>query len=69
MGWRIRRALDHADVKVEELARELGVSRSTVSRWMHDDGPVRRIYLQAIALHCNVPLDWLTTGAVPSSED
>jgi transcriptional regulator with XRE-family HTH domain len=65
VGWRIQRALDFAGVKVEDLAEELGVSRSTISRWMHDGGPVRAIYLKTIALRTGVPYEWLRDGEHP----
>ena len=32
IGWRLQRALAHADVSVQEMADELGVSRSAISR-------------------------------------
>lgn len=64
VGWRMQRALTHAGLHVEEMADELGVSRSTVSRWVNDKGPVRPIYLKQWALRCGVPFEWLQTGAV-----
>lgn len=63
LGWRLRRALDHAGLTVEEMADELGVSRSTVSRWVHDKGPMRPLYQKVWALRCGVPADWLTGAA------
>jgi transcriptional regulator with XRE-family HTH domain len=70
LGWRIQRALDHAGLTVEQIADDLGVSRSTVSRWIHDKGPVRKIYLSQIALRCAVPAEWLRTGvAGPEAGD
>lgn len=66
LGWRLRLALAHAEYSVEGMAAELGVSRSTVSRWFKDEGtPPRRIYLAAWADRTGVPLEWLETGAEP----
>lgn len=62
LGWRMLRALEHAGVKVEDIADEIGVSRATVSRWTHDKGPVREIYLRHWALRTGVDFDWLRTG-------
>lgn len=64
LGWRMQRALTHAGMHMDEMADELEVSRSTVSRWLNDKGPVRRIYLKQFALRCGVPFEWLTGGQV-----
>ena len=46
LGWRLQRSLDWAGVAVNEMTAHLGVSRSTISRWMHDDGaPPRAAFL------------------------
>ena len=66
LGWRLRRALDFADVSVAEMADELGVGRTTVSGWLNDpDRRVRRVYLRYWADRCRVPLDWLEFGELP----
>lgn len=66
LGWRLRRALAHAELRAEDIADELGVVRATVSRWMNDKGaPPRRIYLSQWALRTGVPLSWLLTGETP----
>lgn len=63
LGWRLQRSLAWGEVSVEEMARELDVSRSTISRWCHDAGaPPRSIYLRAWANKCRVPYEWLTSG-------
>jgi len=64
LGWRLRRAVEHAGIKKEELADELEISRATLSRWMHDDyrRPIKPVWLKAIALRCGVPYEWLRTG-------
>lgn len=67
LGWRMQRALTHAHLHVEQMSDELGVSRSTVSRWINDKGPVRPIYLKQWALRCGVPYEWLATGVKQSS--
>lgn len=60
LGWRLQRSLGHAHVSVEQMAHELGVSRSTISRWMNDRGtPPREIYVKRWAVVCGVPSDWL----------
>lgn len=43
-----------------EMADELGLSRSTVTRWLASDAaPIRPIYLKEWALRCGVPYTWL----------
>jgi transcriptional regulator with XRE-family HTH domain len=67
-GWRMRRALDHAGLTVETMISELGISRGTASRWLHDKGPVRDIYLKQWALRCGVSFDWLKSGGPAGQE-
>ena len=63
LGWRLQRSLAHAGIGVQDMARELGVSRSTISRWMNDRGASpRSIYLRQWAAKCGVPLDFITLG-------
>lgn len=63
LGWRLRMALEHADIKVADMASELGVTRGTISRWGHDDGaPPRDAYLRLIAIRCGVPFEWIKNG-------
>ena len=62
LGWRLKRALAWGEVSVQGMAEELGVSRQTISRWCHDLGRPKRIYLRAWAARCRVPYDWLIFG-------
>jgi transcriptional regulator with XRE-family HTH domain len=60
LGWRLQRALAHAEIGAQEMADELGVTRSTISRWMHDRGAEpRAIYIKQWALRTGVPVEWL----------
>lgn len=69
LGWRLQRALSWADMTTEGMAAELGVARSTVSRWCNDKGRPTRGYLKLWALRTGVPLDWLMGEAdVPRSD-
>jgi transcriptional regulator with XRE-family HTH domain len=67
-GWRLQRALGHLKettgeiLTAEQFGDELGVSRSTLSRWMNDHGPVRDIYLRQWAFRCGVNFNWLKDG-------
>src|SRR5258708_20985541 len=60
LGWRLARALAHGGVSVEEMAAELGVSRSTVSRWMNDRGAPPRIgYVKLWCQRTGVSQEWV----------
>lgn len=63
LGWRLQRALAHAGMQIEEMSTELGVSRSTISRWLNGHGAPPRIgYLKLWSMRCGVPLEWLLSG-------
>lgn len=48
----------------EQMADEIGVSRTTVSSWLNDRGAQPRIgYLKLWAMRSGVPLEWLLTGS------
>lgn len=69
LGWRLQRSLAHAELSVAEMADELGVTRSTISRWMHDKGaPPRTIYVRQWAMRTGVSADWLNGSAGPANE-
>ena len=59
-GWRLQRSLAHAGMTTEDMADELGVARSTVSRWCNDKGRPTRGYLKLWAMRTGVELSWLT---------
>jgi transcriptional regulator with XRE-family HTH domain len=66
LGWKLKRALDHAGLSAQEMAAELGVHVGTVSRWMNDRETPRRAYVMAWALRCGVSFGWLTeTDVMP----
>lgn len=60
LGWKLKRALNYAELSAQDMAAELGVHVATVSRWMNDRESPRRAYLMAWALRCGVPFGWLT---------
>ncbi len=65
IGWRMQRALAHAGVSVEEISDELGVSRSSVSRWLNDRALPRAAYLKVWALRTGVAYEWLAGDQFP----
>lgn len=69
LGWRLQRALSHAGISVNDMARDLGMSRATISRWINDKGaPPRDIYVKEWALRCRVSYQWLRFGHVPAGQ-
>src|SRR6266496_4037232 len=65
IGWRMQRALAHAGISVEEISDELGVSRSSVSRWLNDRALPRAAYLKVWALRTGVAYEWLAGDQFP----
>lgn len=66
LGWRLQRALSHAGIGTQEMADEMGVARSTISRWVNDHGaPPRQAFVKQWALRCGVPYEWLSEGVEP----
>lgn len=68
-GWRMRRALQYADVSVQDMADYLEVGRDSIRRWTHDVTPVKRHVLVAWALATGVDLEWLEHGKEPRGDD
>ena len=64
-GWRLQMALGHARMSVEQMAQELGVSRSTISRWLNDRSRPSRGYLRLWSALTGVDLAWLAGGEPP----
>ena len=62
MQDRMAKALDVANVAVSEMADELGVSRNTVSNYIHNRTSPSRSVLRVWALRTGVPFGWLTGG-------
>lgn len=61
-GDRLRKALDHAGMKVGEMSEYLGIDRNTAGNYMADrtrvPGPVLRLW----AMRTGVPMGWIVTG-------
>lgn len=68
LGWRLQRSLAHATMTTGDMADELGVARSTVSRWMNDHGSApRAAFVKQWALRTGVPYEWLKDGETPNN--
>ena len=60
LGWRLRMALEHAGVTVNEMADVLGIkSRDTMAAWLHDRRTPRAAYIRQWAVRTGVPYRWL----------
>ena len=56
-------AMEQAGIKADTMARELGVHRGTITRWIHEIGsPPKRAYIQRWADLTGVPYEWLAGG-------
>lgn len=66
---RMALALERADISVVEIARELRISRTTVSNYLHGRTKPDHATLFTWAAKCHVPLDWLETGMASSAAD
>lgn len=64
---RLGKALQYGDVSVQEMARELGVSRNTVGNYINRRTNVPRAVMIVWALRTGVPLEWLQYGTDPSA--
>jgi transcriptional regulator with XRE-family HTH domain len=57
---RMRKALRHADIGVQEMADYLGVARNTVSTWINGRIEPSTQTLRLWSLRCGVSYEWLT---------
>ena len=62
LGDRMGKALDHAGIGMQEMADYLGVSRTSVSNWVHGRVSPSRQTLMLWALRTGVDLVWITSG-------
>lgn len=65
MADRLRKALRHADVGVQEIADYLGVSRNTVGAWINGRTPPATAFVRLWAMRTGVPFEWLQNGTSP----
>jgi transcriptional regulator with XRE-family HTH domain len=71
LGDRLRKARDHAGLSVQEMADDLGVSRTTISKYEHDATGKRGVPRMAILRYADVsgiPIEWIETGTTDSDE-
>lgn len=66
---RLRIAREHAGYDQGQLADLVGVSRNTISNAETGAVEPRRIIVNAWALACGVPVDWIITGKPPHNPD
>ncbi len=59
MADRMRKALRHAGLGVQDMADYLGVSTSSVSGWINGRVRPRKPAIRLFAMRCGVPLGWL----------
>lgn len=59
---RMRKALRHSGIGVQEIADALEIDRNTVGNWINGRTSPRRRDLKAFARMTNVPASWLESG-------
>lgn len=69
MGDRLRKAREEAGLGHSELARDIGVSRNTITNYERGHVQPRRGAVILWAMRTGVPLRWLETGEAPSPSD
>jgi transcriptional regulator with XRE-family HTH domain len=70
LGWRLKMSMDAAGLSRKDMAREMDVTESTISRWTNDGGkPPKRPNLVLWSQVTRVPLAWLEHGAVVEDPD
>lgn len=69
LGELLRKARSDAGLSQDEMARELGVSRRTVTYWETDGIVPRRAMVLAWALRTGVPVWWLEGKENPHPEN
>lgn len=62
LGWRMKLALRHASMSVEDMATQLGVARGTIGTWTSDRVVPRTVFIRHWALLTGVDPVWLATG-------
>lgn len=65
---RLVKALRVGDVGKGEMAEHLGVNPNTVGNYVSGRTKPSRAVLRVWAMRCGVPLEWLLTGQVDSSD-
>ena len=63
LGDRLGKSLDHAGMGMQEMADYLGVSRNSVSNWVHGRVPPNQRTLLLWSMRTGVDIDWITRGA------
>lgn len=69
LGERLRLSRTRAGVSVQQMADELEISRTMISRWENGHERPRRGMLLGWALRCAVPVPWLEHDAGGASAD
>lgn len=66
LGDRLRKARLHAGLEQTELAKEIGIGRTSIVKYEKDVQVPPRPVILSWALRCGVPFEWLSNGHVPA---
>lgn len=64
VGDRLAKALDHAGIKVQDMADYLEIGRNTVGNYIAGRTAPSRATVLAWALRTGVPAEWIMTGEI-----
>lgn len=65
VGDRLRKARETLGLDQTEFAKEIGISRATISRYERGDFEPPRSALLLWQMRTGVPSEWITTGCTP----
>lgn len=69
VSWRLRMAMEQADMTQDDLSKAIGVSSKSINRWITGKIEPPRGRLMACAMATGVPYVWLDKGIDPSQGD
>ena len=65
LGERMEKALRSSGLNQADMAHTYGVSRATISNWLHGRTNPSTATVRVWAILTSVPLEWLETGNIP----
>lgn len=69
IGDRMRKARIYAGMSTDEMARDIGRTRRTISNYESDSTHAPVLVLRQYAVRTGVPLSWLRTGSIEPDGD
>ena len=67
LGDRLRKARAIAGIETDEMARDIGRTRRTITNYENDATTAPLLVVRQYAMRCSVPFEWLSTGEITTS--